>query len=82
MSNIKCVVNHPNLFLAVAGSLQRVPQGTHVTLSQDQAKRLGKKVMRPSEVEAVEVGEIEKAPAENDAKNKAADLLKSKSYNQ
>lgn len=59
----KYEVVHPNLHLAVAGKLQHVPKGKPVSLTDSQAKRLGAKVKRVADDEALDVASSESASA-------------------
>lgn len=50
----KRIVRHPKLYLAVAGALQHVPKGTEVTVTDEQIKRLGKKLEDPAQAKALD----------------------------
>jgi len=65
MANVKCVVNHPKLYLSANGKLQHVPRGTVVTLSQEQAARMAGKVS-----EAPKAKEVVSGDAKSEAKEK------------
>ena len=49
------VVVHKKLYLAVGGKLQQVKVGTQLTLSEEQANRLGKKVMSIKESKTIDM---------------------------
>ena len=51
---VKRVVGHPRLYLSVGGKLQRVPEGTEVTVAESQGERLGKKLTNPGAIKKVE----------------------------
>jgi len=49
------VVDHKKLYLAVAGKLQHIPQGTEIVLAEAAAERLGKKVRKIGEKNAIDL---------------------------
>lgn len=53
MATAKRTVAHRNLYLSVGGKLQHVEAGTEVSLSDEQAKRLGNKLVPESGKKAV-----------------------------
>lgn len=55
---VKRVVVHPKLYMAVEGKLQLVPVGTELTLTTEQAERLGKKVVDPAEQKKLVKGKM------------------------
>jgi len=44
MADKKMVVDHPKLYMVVGGKMQHVKPGTEVTVSEEQAKKLGEKL--------------------------------------
>ena len=56
-AKLKRIVAHPKLYLAVGGVLHLVPKGTEITVTEEQAKRLGKKLSDPSGAGSVDVTE-------------------------
>jgi hypothetical protein len=54
---VKRIVVHPKLTMRVDGHMQRVPVGTELTLTETQAKRLGRKVADPADKKALESSE-------------------------
>ena len=55
MSKKNYIVDHPRTYLAVDGKLQHVPKGTPLTLTDDQAKGLGKRVVPAGQEQAVDL---------------------------
>lgn len=49
------VVVHKKLYLGVGGKLQHVKVGAQLTLSEEQAERLGKKVMSIKEAKTIDM---------------------------
>lgn len=79
----KMIVEHPKLNFVVKGKSKHLPKGSEVELSDDQIKRLGKKVRDPSKTQEsvkpdeksqlVEASEkLQSLLAENEALKKAA----------
>lgn len=60
MATSKRTVAHKNLYLAVGGKLQHVEAGTEVSLSDEQAKRLGNKLVPEGRKKAVKADQEEK----------------------
>jgi hypothetical protein len=48
-------VVHPSLYFAVAGKMQLVEKGSHITLTAAQAARLGDKVLKLGNPKVVDV---------------------------
>ncbi len=49
------VMVHPRQYMRVNGKLQRVDKGTEIALSEEQAAKFGKKVMKLGQKKAVDV---------------------------
>ena len=71
---VKRIVTHPKFYFAVDGKLQKLPVGTELTLSSDEAERLKGKVADPSKVKRLEGGALV-AKGEAGADNKALQEL-------
>lgn len=70
------VVDHKRLYLSVGGKLKHVPQGTPLTLSTEQAEKLGKRVKPIGGSASVDLEAEAKAKAEAGAKAKAEAAVK------
>lgn len=55
MSTITAKIVHPNQYFAVAGKLQKMKVGTEITVTQEQAKKLGKKISVLKHAQKVDV---------------------------
>jgi len=61
---VKVIVSHPRLFLSVKGKLQHVEKGTELTLTAEQAKKLGSKVQDPAQIKKLNASGVEDAAPE------------------
>lgn len=52
---LKRVIKHPKLYMRVNDKLQRMKVGTPVTVTKDQARRLGAKLADPADQKEVDV---------------------------
>lgn len=62
MADVKVVVVHPKLYLAVKGKKTHVEAGSELTVTTEQAKSLGKKVASLADRKKVKADEVAKKP--------------------
>jgi len=53
MANVKRVVAHKKLYLAVKGKLELIPEGSEIVISQEQYEELSQKLVTPKESKKV-----------------------------
>lgn len=72
---LKRIVAHPKFYTAVGGKLQHIPIGTEMTVTAEQAKRLGSKLADPSQRESLDAteegGKLKALQKENTAHDQA-----------
>lgn len=72
---IKRIVAHPKFYTAVSGKLEHLAAGTEITVTAEQAKRLGTKLVDPSQRKSLDAtaegGKLQELQKENTAHDQA-----------